>query len=202
MSVGTPRTIHQTRLMHLLGCRWERVDVPGDGPCRSANRIDDSGALIDLRPNRSTPQLGRRLTDLAYRGMGGAELELTPSEFLVLRDLFMNGRSSITDTVNRTGLAQSKVSSSVAKLRDRGWVATTPDPDDRRKTLAAVTEQVKLQGDRRRSRSAQDALDSVLADAKPDERAQLAAALERLHQLLVRDDPGEIRTLPSERAAL
>src|SRR6516225_11461623 len=112
-------------------------------------------------------QLGRRLTELAYQGMGGSELDLTASEFLVLRDLFMNGRSSITDTVGRTGLAQSKVSTSVAKLRDRGWVTTTPDPTDGRKTLVAVTRQVKVEGDRRRARSAADPLNLVLADADP-----------------------------------
>jgi len=129
-------------------------------------------------------QLGRRLTELAYKGMGGSDLDLTPSDFLVLRDLFMNGQSSITDTVNRTGLAQSKVSTSG------------------RKTLAAVTEQVKLEGDRRRGRSAQAALDLVLADADPDERERLAAALGRLHQLLVGEPLGEIRTLASEQARL
>jgi MarR family 2-MHQ and catechol resistance regulon transcriptional repressor len=144
-------------------------------------------------------QLGRRLTELAYQGMGGSELDLTPSEFLVLRDLFMNGQSSISDTVARTGLAQSKVSTSVAKFRDRGWVTTGPDPQDGRKTLAAVTEAVKLEGDRRRARSARDALDLVLAGAEPGERPQLAGALERLHQLLVTDQGGELRTLPSER---
>ena len=147
-------------------------------------------------------QLGRQLTELAYQGMGGSELDLTPSEFLVLRDLFMNGQSSITDTVNRTGLAQSKVSTSVIKLRDRGWVQTSQDPSDGRKTLAAVTEQVKLEGDRRRGRSAQAALDLVLADADPDERERLAAALGRLHQLLVGEPLGEIRTLASEQARL
>ena len=147
-------------------------------------------------------QLGRRLTELGYQGMGGAELDLTPSEFLVLRDLFMNGQSSISDTVNRTGLAQSKVSASVAKFRDRGWVKTSPDPADGRKTLATVTAQVKRQGDQRRARQAQDALDLVLADAQPAERRQLAKALERLHQLLVEERAEEIRTLPSERAAL
>ena len=146
-------------------------------------------------------QLGRRITELAYQGMGGSELDLTPSEFLVLRDLFMNGQSSITDTVHRTGLAQSKVSSSVAKLRDRDWVETSPDPSDGRKTLAAVTEQVKLQGDRRRRRSASDAVDTVLANADAAEREQLAMALERLHQLLVGGRPDEIRTLDSERTA-
>jgi len=144
-------------------------------------------------------QLGRRLTELAYQGMGGSELDLTPSEFLVLRDLFMNGRSSISATVNRTGLAQSKVSTSVAKFRDRGWVTTSPDPSDGRKTLAAVTEEVNLRGDRQRARNATDALDSVLADADPAERRELAGALERLHQLLVADQPAEVRTLPSER---
>ena len=144
-------------------------------------------------------QLGRRLTDIAYQGMGGTELDLTPSEFLVLRDLFMNGQSSITDTVNRTGLAQSKVSTSVAKLRDRGWVTTGPDPTDGRKTLAAVTDQIKLEGNRRRARNATDALGIVLADAGPAEREQLAAALQRLHQLLVGDGPGEVRALAGER---
>ena len=144
-------------------------------------------------------QLGRRLTDLAYQGMGGTELDLTPSDFLVLRDLFTNGQSSITDTVARTGLAQSKVSMSVAKLRDRGWVETSPDPDDGRKTLAAVTTAVKLEGDRRRAHRASDALTAVLAGAEPGEREELARALERLHQLLVGDQPGEVRTLESER---
>jgi len=143
-------------------------------------------------------QLGRRLTELAYRGMGGSELDLTPSEFLVLRDLFMNGQSSITDTVTRTGVAQSKVSMSVAKLRDRGWVNTSPDPLDGRKTLVGVTKAVKLEGDRRRARNAQDALTLVLADAEPTERKQLASALERLHELLVTDRGGELRTLASE----
>jgi hypothetical protein len=39
----------------------------------------------------------------------------------------------------------------------------------------------------------------VLADANPHERAQLASALERLHELLAADHLGEIRTLASER---
>jgi hypothetical protein len=49
----------------------------------------------------------------------------------------MNGPSSISNTVVRTGLAQRRsvselppeqVSTSVAKLRDRGWVNTVPTP--------------------------------------------------------------------------
>ncbi|MGH2881131.1 MAG: hypothetical protein ACRDPA_00270 [Solirubrobacteraceae bacterium] len=46
---------------------------------------------------------------------------------------------------------------------------------------------------------AHDALSLVLAGVEPDERRQLAAALERLHELLVTDDAGDLRTLESEQ---
>jgi MarR family 2-MHQ and catechol resistance regulon transcriptional repressor len=130
-------------------------------------------------------QLGRRLTDLANQGMGAPELDISPSEFMVLRDLVMNGRSSITDTVGRTGLAQSRVSTSVKTLAGRGWVITLSDPNDGRRTLAEVTPEVAAEALRRRGRDATDALDVVLADCPATERDQLAHALRKLHQLLV-----------------
>jgi DNA-binding MarR family transcriptional regulator len=58
--------------------------------------------------------------------------------------------SAIRDTVERTGLAQSRVSTSVANLRRRGWVETGPDSDDGCKTLAAVTEQMARLAERSR----------------------------------------------------
>ena len=144
-------------------------------------------------------QLGRRLTELAYRGMGADRLGLTPGEFLVLRDLFVFGESSIGDAVARTGLAQSRVSTAVGVLRGRGWVTTRADPADGRKTLATVTDTVRADGERRRAGSAETALAAVLADAEPGERAQLAAALARLHELLVAPQRGApVRRLPSE----
>ena len=130
-------------------------------------------------------KLGRRLTDIAVEGMGGPELDISPSEFMVLRDLVMNGRSSITDTVARTGLAQSRVSTSVKALGERGMVVTLSDPEDGRRTLAEVTPGVAAEATRRRGRSATDALDLVLADCPPKERARMAESMRRLHQLLV-----------------
>ena len=134
-------------------------------------------------------QLGRRLSEIALREMGTDELGLTPSEFLVLQDLFMNGQSSISDTVHRTGLAQSRVSTSVARFVERGWVTTAPDPDDGRKTLAQVTDAVRRQGNRRRARVADDALAAALPSTVTSrERASLLGALNRLHELLVTKD--------------
>lgn len=132
-------------------------------------------------------QLGRRLTELGYRGMGGGELDISPSEFLVLRDLLMNGRSANSETKERTGLAQSRVSNCVQALSERGWVRTMPDTSDGRRTLAEVTGDVAAEGNRRRGRTAADALSQVLAGTDPDEREALSAALQRLHQLLVTD---------------
>jgi DNA-binding MarR family transcriptional regulator len=134
-------------------------------------------------------QLGRRLAEIALREMGADELGLTPSEFLVLQDLFTNGRSSISDTVHRTGLAQSRVSTSVARFAERGWVTTAPDPSDGRKTLAQVTDAVRKRGNRRRARGADDALATALpSTATARERATLLRALNRLYQLLVAHD--------------
>ena len=130
-------------------------------------------------------QLGRRLTDIANQGMGAAELDISPSEFMVLRDLVMNGRSSITDTVGRTGLAQSRVSTSVKALAGRGLLVTLSDPGDGRRTLVEVTQEVAAEARRRRGRDAADALDLVLAGCPPAEREALADALRRLHQLFV-----------------
>jgi DNA-binding MarR family transcriptional regulator len=134
-------------------------------------------------------RLGRRLSEIALREMGADELGLTPSEFLVLQDLFMNGRSSITDSVHRTGLAQSRVSTSVARFVDRGWVTTAPDPNDGRKTLAQVTDTVRKRGNRRRIRGADAALAAALPKAvTARERATLLRALNRMHRLLVTND--------------
>ena len=134
-------------------------------------------------------QLGRRLSEIALREMGADELGLTPSEFLVLQDLFMNGRSAISDTVHRTGLAQSRVSTSVARFVERGWVTTAADPNDGRKTIAQVTDAVRKRGNRRRTRGADDALAGALPSAvTARERATLLRALKRMHQLLVTND--------------
>lgn len=138
-------------------------------------------------------QLGRRLSELALDGMGAGELDLTPSEFLVLQDLFMNGDSSISDTVARTGLAQSRVSTSVARFADRGWVTTAADPADRRRTIVHVTDTVRRSGERRRASGSTDTLATALPGITTTERRQLERALQRLYELLL--TPASSRTI-------
>lgn len=132
-------------------------------------------------------QLGRRLAEIALEDMGADAPGLAPGEFLVLQDLFLNGRSAVGDIAKRTGLAQSRVSTSVRALAGRSWVTTAADPADGRKTLVDVTEVIRTAGEQRRAGRADKTLANALADVDDKERAALIAALARLHQLLVAD---------------
>jgi len=144
-------------------------------------------------------QLGRRLAEIALADMGAGELDLTPGEFLVLQDLFLNGRSPIRDIAARTGLAQSRVSTSVRSFTERGWAITSADPADGRKTLADLTDEVRAAGTRRRETRAEGTLVSALAAISPAERDALISVLGRLHQLLVGNQPP--RRFPASPAA-
>jgi DNA-binding MarR family transcriptional regulator len=130
-------------------------------------------------------QLGRTLIDAAQRAQGATETGMSASEFLVLRDLFINGPSSISEIVARTDLAQSRVSICIQNHVKRGWVATSADQADGRKTIAEVTARVKSEGMKRRNRNAQDALVPLLVGASPEERASITTALQRLYELAV-----------------
>lgn len=132
-------------------------------------------------------QLGRRLAEIALEGMGADALDLAPGEFLVLQDLFLNGRSAVGDIAKRTGLAQSRVSTSVRTLAGRDWVATGADPADGRRTLVDLTESIRAASKQRRAGHVDKTLTDALAGTDDAERTALVAALDRLHQLLVAD---------------
>ena len=148
----------------------------------------DRSATIDTLGFMQTHQLyqlGRTLIDAAQRAQGATETGMSPSEFLILRDLFLNGPSSISEVVARTDLAQSRVSICIKNHVKRGWVTTSTDAADGRKTIAQVTDRVKTEGMKRRNRSAEDALAPLLAGASAKERTAIVTALERLYALAV-----------------
>ncbi|WP_369206394.1 MarR family winged helix-turn-helix transcriptional regulator [Streptomyces sp. PU-14G] len=134
-------------------------------------------------------QLGRRLAEIALEGMGAPALNLAPGEFLVLQDLFLHRRSTVGDIAKRTGLAQSRVSTSVRALAARDWVTTAADPADGRKTLVDLTEAIRAASEQRRAAHADNALTTALAGVDEEERDTLLSALARLHHLLVTDHP-------------
>jgi DNA-binding MarR family transcriptional regulator len=142
--------------------------------------------------------LGRRLVKIGEEALRGGSTEMSPGgRSLVLRDVFANPDSSISDITRRTGLPQSYVSESVATLRDQGVIEVLTDPADRRRTLTRVSEA------HRRSVASQGkvSVDAALVDALGDPSA--VAVLEAVAQRLMPPNPGPILKQirdPGERA--
>jgi DNA-binding MarR family transcriptional regulator len=120
-------------------------------------------------------RLGKRLIDLAREVTTSAgDASLTPAETAVIEDALKHPGSPVSEIKVRTGFAQSHVSESVARLRERGLIETSADPADRRRTRVMLTEVARQAVFARAGRSA----DQVIARATGDRaRAERVGAL-------------------------
>ena len=112
----------------------------------------------------------------------------------MLRDVFAHPDSSITDVTTRTGLPQSYVSESVARLREQGIVETAADPADGRRTLVRVS----AQHPRTVAAKGSAPVDAALAEAlgEPTNGVAVTEIIGTLTALAARlhpDSPGPIR---------
>lgn len=127
-------------------------------------------------------RLGRRLVALSRSATGDpGDLALTPGELAVLEDVLVHPAASVTEIRERTGFAQSHVSTSVARLRERGLVSTAVDTADGRRTRVEATATTTAAIGRRAGRPIRPALEAVTGD--PDRVAEL---LHELAALLLR----------------
>ncbi|BAJ32656.1 MULTISPECIES: helix-turn-helix domain-containing protein [Kitasatospora] len=129
-------------------------------------------------------RLGKRLTELG-RAMvtDHASETLTPGEIAVISDVYQHPGSSVQDIRARTGFAQSHVSTSVARLRERGLLDATADPADGRRTLLSVSALARGYVRARATRPAEPLLAKALADPAQAQRA--AELLDELAALLL-----------------
>jgi DNA-binding MarR family transcriptional regulator len=132
--------------------------------------------------------VGRQLGRIAEQALrGGSSTGMTNGRALVLRDVFANPASSISAITARTGLPQSYVSESIAALCDQGVLQISPDPKDRRRTLATVSPAHR----RRVAERAATPVDTALAAELGEQRAALVLPLlHSLAALLAVDQPG------------
>ncbi|MFC4330879.1 MarR family winged helix-turn-helix transcriptional regulator [Streptomyces andamanensis] len=128
-------------------------------------------------------RLGKRLTDLGRDVVadpsGGT---LTPGELAVIGDVFKHPGASVQDIRARTGFAQSHVSTSVQRLRDRGILLAAPDPADGRRTLLTLADQVRRVVHQRAAMPAEQVLSAALSD--PGQTARAVALIGELARLL------------------
>lgn len=127
-------------------------------------------------------RLGKRLIDLAREVTTSAgDASLTPAEVAVVEDVLKHPDSAVSEIQARTGFAQSHVSQSVARLKERGLVETPADPADRRRTRVRLTDLARWAVLTRAGRPA----DEVIARAVPGRADRVTALLDELADLLL-----------------
>jgi MarR family 2-MHQ and catechol resistance regulon transcriptional repressor len=85
--------------------------------------------------------VGKMLMECAVNGMQALGREsLTATELVVAETLLVLGPASIGDIARRTGFVQSRISTVVADLHERGIVRVYTDGRDRRRTIVEISE--------------------------------------------------------------
>lgn len=129
-------------------------------------------------------RLGKRLIDLSREVTTDAgDARMTAGEVAVTEDVFTHPDSTVSDICARTGFAQSHVSASVARLKERGLVETATDPTDRRRTNVHLSDAARQAIMRRASRPAENTIEQTMAD--PAKARRVTALLDELADLLL-----------------
>ncbi len=143
-------------------------------------------------------RLGRRLIRLGVKAIPpGGFRELPTSVRMVLVDVLEHPETTISQIVERTGFPQSHVSSAVARLRDAGVLKTTADPNDRRRTLVAPSQEhmAKVKEKNRDLEPIDPLIESALIDASTFSDENLRAALAALEVLARLFDPPAVNAV-------
>src|SRR5580698_3420855 len=125
--------------------------------------------------------LGHKLMQIANSALPAGKT--ATSARLIFVDVAYHPNSSITEITERTGFPQSLVSTAVAKLREIGFLASEPDPLDRRRTLVSATPAVKAAQERLGRVSIDDLIAKELPAERRQELSEVIAALELLSRL-------------------
>jgi DNA-binding MarR family transcriptional regulator len=111
-----------------------------------------------------------------------APLGITPHQGRTLRTIERDGPMRLGVLADALRIAPRSVTDVVDALVEAGWVARSPDPDDRRATVIEVTD-----AGREQARAVEEASEGVFAGLPAADRAELARILRKA------TDPGTRR---------
>jgi DNA-binding MarR family transcriptional regulator len=131
-------------------------------------------------------RLGRRLVELSKPADGDDQPMLTPGEEAVFEDVLRHPGGAVGEIQARTGFAQSHVSASVARMRERGILETGPDPSDGRRTQVRVADAAMHALFRRATTPVEEVVRRAVPDPADADRA--VALLKELEALLITDE--------------
>jgi DNA-binding MarR family transcriptional regulator len=113
------------------------------------------------------------------------ETPVSAGDVAIAEDITHHEKTSVGEIAARTGLAQSLVSRTVAKLNDAGIVITGRDPDDGRRVLVSIAPGIRTGTFRSRARRpVESALRSRYPDLSGAEIARVIALLDELADIV------------------
>ncbi|MFE4480198.1 MULTISPECIES: MarR family winged helix-turn-helix transcriptional regulator [Streptomycetaceae] len=129
-------------------------------------------------------RLGKRLTELGRAMITDPAAEhLSAGEIAVVSDVYRHPATSVQEIRVRTGFAQSHVSVSVARLRERGLLDAAADPADGRRTLLTVSESARHAIRAHVTRPAEPVIAKAVPD--PEKARRVTELLDELAGLLL-----------------
>ncbi|MFD5324834.1 MarR family winged helix-turn-helix transcriptional regulator [Streptomyces sp. NPDC127092] len=143
------------------------------------DHVDDRQAPDRLRglPSRLLAMTSARADRMVSERLAAEDARKWHYAVLVSLDEF--GPTSQAGLSRRTGIYRSDLVSVINELEERGHVARTPDPDDRRRNVVTLTAQGRRQL-KRLDKILAEAQDELLAPLSVAERALLVGLLERV----------------------
>lgn len=132
---------------------------------------------LDLA-DRLRVAIGRLARRLRQQSLGG----LTPSQASILATLDKNGEMSMSSLAELESISRPSATGIVGRLEGKGLVTRSPNPDDLRSALVAISSDARILLDKRRQlRTAY--LAARLDDLDEDERMALSRAVELLERI-------------------
>jgi MarR family 2-MHQ and catechol resistance regulon transcriptional repressor len=135
--------------------------------------------------------LGQRLADAGRTELRAHAPDIPTAELILMGDLLNHPPSTITSIAERTGYAQSRVSTAVAAMLARGWVQTHSDPTDGRRTLVSVRDAIRREASEFQNRSDSHIVEHLLSGLPSNRRTTIIKSLEELLEILRQHEGSE-----------
>lgn len=129
--------------------------------------------------------LTRTLRDIMTAAAAADDESPAPGHVIaVVEDLKQHPATTARDIVNRTGIAQSMVSTTLAEMADAGLVTAERDPADGRRRVLSLTPAGRATLGKRGAKTVTAALTEAVADMDGDTAREVERLLDRVNALL------------------
>lgn len=147
---------------------------------KTTRRYPDTAQMLTVATQLRVV-LGKLMRRLREEGSIG---DLTSSQLEVVRHLEQEGSATVSVLARAAGMRPQSMGATVSALETAGLIAGTPDPEDGRQTLLALTPAAKAFVKASRAAREDWLFRTMKEKYSPDEQATIACAVELLERLV------------------